>query len=390
MSTEKETWMFFQRHIYQHVTGKFNELYSFNPQQIDVKRLYQLIHEHRLDLIFLPRLKPSDFKMAPDYLQINMRCIRKIQHLWNMKKCLLELALMLEKEHITFVVLKGILLNSQLYGTSNLRLSNDIDLLIHEKDLLTAHSSLLKAGFDLKFELLPEQLINTTYLMQTIKDLTYTHPSWNFRIELHWQTSDMSTLCMQPLLHNHIVSHALSAEKSVHILDNENNFLYLCIHGAVHNWQRLPWVIDIAIFSQRIPLDWTRLMLLAQQYNAVRPLLEATMLLQHEFNILLPDIPHTTRDVACAIFRLQHARKLWRHHRLKTYTDTFYRSFLCASFNGKMQHLVGLLLKGSMGLQELVYDPGCSKRKLIVIVLFKKCRSWANGCVQFLKQRCYP
>lgn len=389
MSAEKKTWMFFQHHIYQHVIGNFSDPGSFNPQHIDLARLYQLIHEHRLDLVFLPRLKQYGFKVAPDYPQFNKRCIRKIHRLWDMKKCLLELARILDNEHIPFVILKGLLLNIQLYGKTHARTSNDIDILIHEKDLLAAHASLLKAGFDLNFELLPQQLVNNTYLMQAMKDLTYTHLSWSFRVELHWQTTQMPALCMQPLLHNHVVKQALSAEKLVNILDNENNFLYLCVHGAFHNWQRLQWLIDIALFSQRIPLDWTRLILLAQQYNAVRPLLEARMLLLDEFKILLPDIPHKTTDIVCAKFRLQHARKLWRHHSLKPYMEVFYFSFLCASFRGKLQYLLGLLLQGKMSLQQLVLNPDCSKRKLIFLSLYKKCRLWVNGCVLFFKQRCY-
>lgn len=381
MNKEKITWEFFWQHIYCHVTGNVKDPPLLDAHHVDVKRLYQLIHEHRLDLIFLSQLHDYALSKTAESYPFKIRCMQKRHRLQQMKKCLLDIAQWFDKQHIPFIVLKGIPLNAKLYQNKALRVSNDIDLLIKEHDLLAVHHVLLAAGFNLKFELTLEQLLSNPDLMHVIKDISYVHPAKNFRIELHWHTAEMSTMNLGPFPAQHTIKQTLTSEKSVTILDNENNFLYLCIHAAFHNWQRLQWLIDIIVFYQKIPLDWNRLIQLAQQYNAIRPLLEAKQLLLDKFTIALPPIPHKLNDIWAIKFRLRHARKLWQIHKLKPYIEVAYLCLLSPSVIGKWQYILGLLFKGNHCLQKLALQPQCSKKKLIFLNLYKKARLLIDTCL---------
>ena len=59
-----------------------------------------------------------------------------------------ELAQQFTKNEIDFVVLKGIALSQQIYGSQYARISHDIDLLVHEKDIERADLLLRELGYE--------------------------------------------------------------------------------------------------------------------------------------------------------------------------------------------------------------------------------------------------
>ena len=77
------------------------------------------------------------------------------------------------------------------------------------------------------------------------KDLGFVHEATGLRIELHWrlflnphamaETSIMAASRVVPL----------AGAAGLRTLGEEDLFAYLCMHGALHWWNRLKWLADV-------------------------------------------------------------------------------------------------------------------------------------------------
>lgn len=375
MSTQENTLHFIKQLVTRHVSECADEIETPNPALIDSALFDHLVFEHRLEFIVSSKKNAAYIAHLPVYPKIQKRCYQKIKRHLEMQQCLLELNQALNTQDILHAVLKGLPLNAQLYGESCFRTSNDIDILIHEKDLLAAHQCFINLGFELQYPIPPQQIIkHSPFLFELQKDFVYTHPLRSFRIELHWQLTDLPDLHFEPLNKNHIIYHELSKQRPIPVLAHSIQFLYLCTHAALHAWQRMQWLIDIAVYYQKIPLDWSEVILLAHKYSVIRPLLEAAYLLKAEYRILLPDIPHSQRDDLSTRFRLRYTQKLWQNPVLRKYLGVFYATFLYARLGSIGRHITALILKAPGSMQQLMREPRCSRLKLMGCSLYVKLR----------------
>ena len=70
----------------------------------------------------------------------------------------------------------------------------------------------------------------------------------------------------------------------------EDNFLYLCDHGAQHYWHRLFWLSDLAeIIRQDWVTDWDLLLTISTTLGVSRPLTQGVILAHLLFETPLPD-----------------------------------------------------------------------------------------------------
>jgi hypothetical protein len=139
------------------------------------------------------------------------------------------------------------------YRDLGLRASQDIDLLVAYESLPAATQLILRAGycrFDPPPEISDAQL---QLLMPLRKDLGFVHQATGLRIELHWR------LFLNP--HAMVESSIISASRVVPLagaarlrtLGEEDLFAYLCMHGALHWWNRLKWLADVSALLAAAP-----------------------------------------------------------------------------------------------------------------------------------------
>jgi hypothetical protein len=79
----------------------------------------------------------------------------------------------------------------------------------------------------------------------------------------------------------------------------EDNFLYLCDHGAKHYWHRLFWLSDLAeIIRQDWITDWGLLLRLSTTQGVSRPLAQGVILAHLFFETPIPDqiLAYTARE----------------------------------------------------------------------------------------------
>ena len=142
------------------------------------------------------------------------------------------------------------------------------------------------------------------------KDAVYEHPHSFLIVEIHHRTSNIKSLSFN--LDQVIERDRVSIQnKKIITLSWEENFVFLCVHAAGHLWARLKWLIDLAVFYQKHPLDWTKVIYFTKKHHANLALLETKILLKDWFYISLPDFSYSKIQYCLARFRLWCAFYLW-------------------------------------------------------------------------------
>ncbi len=103
---------------------------------------------------------------------------------------------------------------------------------------------------------------------------------------MHWKTHEVESILSHPTFNwDSVVAHVPFHRRSVPVLEHYHNCLYLCLHAAKHNWSRLRWLLDIALYSQKTNLDWDKLVTLAQRYQLKSVVVEASVLCHQLFGL---------------------------------------------------------------------------------------------------------
>ncbi|MGE4221001.1 MAG: nucleotidyltransferase family protein [Alphaproteobacteria bacterium] len=145
---------------------------------------------------------------------------------------------------IRVLVLKGVVLSSQLHGDFVSRGAGDIDLLVAAADFWAADGLLRKAGYEPVGPALSEA--RKIAGQHVLRDLTYRRG--NVIVELHQRLTtnphalptDFETLWADRRT-------VAVAGTAVATLPARFLPVYLCVHGALHCWQRLRWLLDLGL-----------------------------------------------------------------------------------------------------------------------------------------------
>jgi hypothetical protein len=141
------------------------------------------------------------------------------------------------REDLMVVPLKGPALAERLYGSASLRVSRDLDLLVHHADLLRAEALLNAIGF-------------------TPGSADDYHRPWyrgTTKVELHHNVEN-------PLAFDFGVEGALGKARPAFFdgepcwrLDPGDELLFLCLHAARHRFERLSLVLDLKLGFEKLP-----------------------------------------------------------------------------------------------------------------------------------------
>jgi Uncharacterised nucleotidyltransferase len=167
----------------------------------------------------------------------------------------LRLQRLFDDADLPVLFIKGAALAVLAFGNLGLRSAQDIDILVTRETLPHATALILNAGYR-RFDPPPD--ISDTQLrllMPLRKDLGFVHQTTGLRIELHWrlflnehamaETSIMALSRVVPLV----------GTVGLRTLGEEDLFAYLCMHGALHWWNRLKWLADVNALLASTPED---------------------------------------------------------------------------------------------------------------------------------------
>lgn len=162
---------------------------------------------------------------------------------------------------------KGPVLTASIYGNLALRHFNDLDILVRRDDVLRARDLLVAQGFHPEVRLTPAQ--EPAFLLY---DREYHLRNDVLSLELHWETA-AQYFSWRPGMDSAWgrLQHTTLGGLRVVTLAPEDLLLTLCAHGAMHVWEQLKWVCDIAeLLRARPSLDWDIVLGEARRLHSTR------------------------------------------------------------------------------------------------------------------------
>ncbi len=166
--------------------------------------------------------------------------------------CLLKLYKLAAIHQLRMLCIKGVILSYQLYDDIGIRTSNDIDIMVSNTDILKIDAILEQLGFKGQYNLKAMKQKKLQKVLSVVNEMTYYNPETQIVIDVHYQ-----------LMHSHIRFYSfeelwekrqlikLPNGESVYTLSKEHMWIYLCVHGSSHGFQRLQWLLDIVNYQRK-------------------------------------------------------------------------------------------------------------------------------------------
>jgi hypothetical protein len=194
---------------------------------------------------------------------------------------LVRLVRQFEETGIPVLAYKGPLL-ATYYENSGLRQFEDLDLLIHKKDLARVDRMLRAAGFQPS-----EQRL--AFARAFDFELTYQTEDESVRIDLHW--SLMPRFFDLPAVAEGIWDRAAASRlPCIRTLHAEDSVLLLCAHGTKHIWESLGSICDVArVVRAHQGLEWDVLFQRAADFRMTRALSLGLLLAVELLHLRIPE-----------------------------------------------------------------------------------------------------
>lgn len=185
----------------------------------------------------------------------------------------IEISETLEAEGIPILPFKGPTLSIQAYGDISLRQFVDLDILVQPRHFDKAIQRLKACGYIPIEE--PTWLKRKSLFFTRKKDIGLVSADRQVRIELHWKLS--GTHFAMPFeidqLWKRLDAIELGGAK-LRALPLCDLFVYLCLHGSRHGWEKLAWVCDISEIvrgaESSANIDWCEVQQHARKHGCER------------------------------------------------------------------------------------------------------------------------
>lgn len=281
---------------------------------LDENRLIAVCEEHRLLLVVFRVLVAPNRELFSKELFARLESLALKKTSWHLilGRWVLETHALFSGAGIPHVYVKGPLLNDRLFPGRVLRYSKDIDVLVSRDRLLDADRLLRDAGFfGDRNPLEIQRYLSMGRLGR--KDITYTKPGSKHAIELHWKLDQAATdLGEERAPWSARAQFQLFHGSTVPVLKETPNLLYLCLHGAGHAWQRLIWLLDIAVILKELDLE--RLLVEAKRRKLQTVVFEALVLCRRYFGMDFLELGKIPKGILERIENNVNARMLSAEH----------------------------------------------------------------------------
>jgi hypothetical protein len=205
-------------------------------------------------------------------------------------KRLLKLMDLFEAYDIPVIPLKGPVLATSIYGDVALRQFSDLDILVHEQDVLRAKDLLISQGYQPRGQRTSTQ--EAAALQVRFHSQFVSHDN-KVLVELHWRLIDWRFSVPFDLdrLWERLEPVSL-AGTMVRGFPPEDLLLILCVHGSKpkHRWGQLGRICDVAeLIHVHQGLDWGHVVAQAGRFGSERRLLLGLLLARDLLGTALPE-----------------------------------------------------------------------------------------------------
>jgi hypothetical protein len=296
---------------------KTRQIRSIIQKNIDWSFLIQTALEHGIVYLLYQSLKktcsdsvPSDvLNQLRDYSIANT--IRNI----SLTEELFQILKIFESHNIPAIPYKGPVLAASVYGDIALRQYTDLDIIIHEKDVLKVEELLISRGYSPEFRLNGEQ---GRFFIRLQRDCKFFHNNGKFITEIQWGITQryFPKIFDAEQLWERLEPVSING-KNTKTFSSEDMILILCLHGYYHCWERLVWICDLAEFIRvHQNMDWKRIMEKAHTGGYERILLLGLLLSNDILDSSIPEdvlqktqIDSTVKSLAGHISKLLFAEE---------------------------------------------------------------------------------
>jgi hypothetical protein len=225
-------------------------------EKMDWAYLRRLAEEHGMLWVMQTQIANHFSDVVPSSVAQDLRAQfeqNQFKSLWATSELLRMLARFTEHD-LQVLPYKGPVLAESLYGSLAIRRMGDLDLLIRASDYWKVHHVLLAEGYQ------PDLALADTATIALVRyqcERTFTHREYGIGIDLHWGLWLAHDIL--PLEHLGLWQRARPttlAGKSIMAMSPEDTLLLLAIHGTMHHWRGLSWLMDIGQMIRRVNLDW--------------------------------------------------------------------------------------------------------------------------------------
>jgi len=192
-------------------------------------------------------------------------------------------------QNIEFIPLKGPMLSYRLYGDMSYRNFGDLDFLMDRSSIEPAIKKLKENGYECPLYDWHIEVGTESQIFDHYHHIVLINPHSNIHLELHWRLFNYK-FAGKGITDEMIANSKTSLkyeERGFQVFNPEFELLYLIIHGGLHAWQWLKWLVDIHDFINNIPFSREKFNQLAKSLDAQRMIQVCNTLLQDYF----PDSP---------------------------------------------------------------------------------------------------
>jgi hypothetical protein len=233
---------------------KTERIKSLIRQRIDWSYLIERSQTHALMPLLHQTLERLKIDEIPGEIQSKIDERFRKSVFWNLVLVgeLRSLAQLFEENGVLYIPYKGPTLAALVYGDFSLRQCDDLDILVHKRDIFKIKELLAPGGYRPEFDLSPSQ--EQAYLESNCEYNFYSETK-RIHLEIHWDflpnyfafpfdlEASWERLTPVPIV-----------GKTLFTFSREDLLLSLCAHyGFKHQWERLGWICDYARLAEGLP-----------------------------------------------------------------------------------------------------------------------------------------
>jgi hypothetical protein len=276
-------------------TEKLAKLEALLKQGPEWERLLALSNRHGV----MPLLYRSISQNCPQAMPAEWLAQLRMQYMMNaarnmkMTAELLRILESLEKAGIKAVPLKGPVLAQQLYGDVALRQFSDLDILVAPEDLQRAIGVFLAQNYECEEDLTERK---RSAFLDAMHHYHLSKKLLGITVELHWKSapSHYGLEMDVPSILSRSKKNTILG-KEIFNISNEDQVIFLCLHGIKHTWQKISWICDLARSISSEEIDWMHAIEIARGSNNERVLILGTSMAEELFGI--PITQEITRKI---------------------------------------------------------------------------------------------
>ena len=232
---------------------------------IDWNLFLLLVRHHRVYPLVYSNFKKMNIEMIPAHIMqaLYLDYCKNTFQMLHLTAEMEKICHLFDDHDIRTLLLKGPVLTQALYGDLSMRTCKDLDILMPFEDVEKAEEILIKQGFAPDHE--ETRMLNDW--KWRVHHLSYYNPQTKVQIEVHWRLNpdkgkepDFDELWSRR-------SVSMVTSYPIHVLGDEDTFLFLAAHGARHGWFRLRWLADIDRLMRK-PLNWKHMLSLLKKYHS--------------------------------------------------------------------------------------------------------------------------